>query len=266
MLREPQVAGQFYPAAGLKLKQSIDALVSRKSKKEEAFGLVAPHAGYMFSGAVAGACFSRVKLTKTVIIIGPNHTGRGAFYSIMTEGAWKMPMGDVQIDQALAEQIARESRYLEKDHRAHAYEHSIEVQLPFLQYFMPEVKIVPIVLSGAEFKIYDEIGQAIAKATKTHQKALIVASSDMTHYEPHQRAKQKDQMAINEILKLDPSGLLKLVEEQNITMCGYGPVACMLSASKELGAKKASLIKYQTSGEAGGDYSSVVGYAGIIVQ
>jgi AmmeMemoRadiSam system protein B len=266
MIRQPQVAGQFYPARASTLKEQLDAFVEKKGKKEKALGLVAPHAGYIFSGEVAGACFSRVAVTETVIIIGPNHTGSGAPFSIMTEGAWQMPMGNVEIDKTLAEEILSESKYLQQDHQAHIYEHSIEVQLPFLQYLMPKVKIVPIIVAGADFKTYDEIGKAIARAIRANQRSLIVASSDMSHYAPHEQAKANDQLAIAEILKLDGQGLLKQIIKFNITMCGYGPVVCMLSATKDLGAKEAKLIKYQTSGDTAGDYSSVVGYAGIMVN
>lgn len=267
-MRQPRVAGQFYPASASLLKKMLEQLIEQKVKKETALGLVCPHAGYIYSGKIAACCFSNVKLTKTVIILGPNHTGVGATFSIMSQAAtWQMPLGNVQVDHSLAKQILQQSRYLQEDLKAHIYEHSIEVQLPFLQYFLPAIKVVPIVVSDADFDVYDEIGQAIAKVlTKVKAACLIVASSDLTHYEPQQKAQKKDDLAIQSILKLDGKGLLKCIEEFNITMCGYGPVVCMLSATKALGAKTARLIKYQTSGEASGDYSSVVGYAGIMVK
>lgn len=266
MIRKPQVAGQFYPASPSALKRQLDEFMEEKEKKEDALGLVSPHAGYIYSGAVTGACFSKVKLTKTVVILGPNHTGEGAPFSIMPEGSWQMPLGEVEIDAPLAKKILKESEYLQEDLKAHIDEHSIEVQLPFLQYFFPKIKIVPIVVSGADFKVYDEIGKAIARAIKEVQKSLIVASSDMTHYEPREKAKTNDNLAIEAILKLDGEELLKRIEKFNITMCGYGPTVAMLSATKQLGAKEARLIKYQTSGDTSGDYSSVVGYAGIMVR
>ena len=267
MVRQPQVAGQFYPANPSVLREEIDKLLEKKEKKENALGVVSPHAGYAYSGRVAGACFSQVKLTKTVIILGPNHTGYGMPFSIMTEGTWQMPMGKVEIDASLAKNILKKSNYLQKDLEAHLYEHSIEVQLPFLQYNLAEVKIVPIVLSSADFATYDEIGKAIALALKeAKEKCLIVASSDMTHYEPEDAAKDKDHLAIQAILKLDGEELLRQIKKFNITMCGFGPVVCMLSATKELGASSARLMKYETSGKASGNYSSVVGYAGITVR
>lgn len=267
MIRQAQVAGQFYPANPSALKQQIAGFVDEVKKKEDAFGLVSPHAGYIFSGRVAGACFSGVNLTKTVVILGPNHTGVGPPFSIMPEGKWQMPLGQVEIDAPKALMILAKSQHLKRDFTAHRHEHSIEVELPFLQYFLPEVKIVPIIISAADFDTYDEIGKAMAAGLKgTQEKCLIVASSDMTHYEPEAIAKEKDNLAIQAILNLDGKELLKRVKKFNITMCGFGPVICMLSAARRLGAKTARLIKYETSGQASGDYSQVVGYAGIIVQ
>jgi AmmeMemoRadiSam system protein B len=266
MIRKAQVAGQFYPAGSAALKKELTRLVNPGEKKTDALGLVSPHAGYVFSGKVAGSCFSRVKVTRTVVILGPNHTGMGAPFSIMTGGTWRMPLGNVEIDAVLGGKILKGSGCIEENAQAHESEHSIEVQLPFLQFFLPEVKIVPIVIGGTDFNAYKEIGAAIAKAIKeTGQKVLIVASSDMSHYEPQEKAQEKDKTAIEAILNLDPEELIKRVSGFNITMCGYGPVAIMLCAVKALGAKKAELIKYETSGDASGDYSSVVGYAGILV-
>ncbi|MFH1045962.1 MAG: AmmeMemoRadiSam system protein B [Candidatus Omnitrophota bacterium] len=266
MIRQAYVSGQFYPADVAGLKKQLETFIEKKVKKENALGIVAPHAGYMYSGPVAGACYSRIRVTPTVVIIGPNHTGMGEPFSLMSKGTWQMPLGNVEINTELAEAIRRRSKYLQQDSQAHLHEHSIEVQIPFLQYFLPEVRIVPLILAGADFAVYAEIGAAIAGAIKENKPALIVASSDMTHYLPHEKAKSLDALAIERILKLDVQGLLDLVKEKNISMCGYGPVACMLSAVKELKGRGAQLIKYQTSGETGGDYSSVVGYAGIVVK
>ncbi|UCB57372.1 MAG: AmmeMemoRadiSam system protein B [Candidatus Omnitrophota bacterium] len=266
MIREPEVAGQFYPATPAALKKVLEHLVEKKGKKEQALGLLSPHAGYVFSGQVAGIGFSKVKLTDTVIILGPNHTGRGAPFSIMTEGTWHMPMGNVEVDSELAKNILEESKYLEEDVEAHIYEHSIEVQLPFLQFLLPKIKILPIVLSAADFMIYEEIGKAIAKTLKANKKnCLIIASSDMTHHEPRKKAEEDDKLAIEAMLKLDAQELLRRIQKFNITMCGYGPAVSMLCAVKELGAKTAKLIKYQTSADVTGDETSVVGYAGIMV-
>jgi AmmeMemoRadiSam system protein B len=267
MKRNPAVAGQFYPLRAASIEKQVFELIDKKAARENAIGIVAPHAGYIYSGPVAGSVYSKVELKPTYIIIGPNHTGRGKPYSIMSEGEWTMPQGEVKIDGELAKTLLSKSEFLEEDFLAHAYEHSIEVQLPFLQYFKKEFRFVPIIISYAEGHVYQAIGREIASTLKTLKRdALIIASSDMTHYESHQDAHSKDMKAIEAILKLDEEGLIRQVEELDISMCGYAPVAAMLSAAKELGAKSAELVKYQTSGDTTGDYSSVVGYAGIIVK
>jgi AmmeMemoRadiSam system protein B len=265
--RNPVVAGQFYPASASELKRMLKGMVAEKAKRQEVIGLISPHAGYIYSGAVAGATISRIKFKETFIIMGPNHTGSGKPFSIMTEGRWKTPLGEVEIDSALAKKILASSRYLEEDSLAHLGEHSIEVQLPFLQYFSTEFKLVPIMLAHAGGAIYKEIGKELAKAVKeSGRKVVIIASSDMTHYESQASAQRKDTQAIEAVLKLDEDELLKRVEEFDISMCGYGPAVSLIAAAKELGAKGAELVKYQTSGDTTGDYSSVVGYAGIIIK
>jgi len=267
MVRNPVVAGQFYPASSSQLKAMIEMFVDEKAQKEEVIGLVSPHAGYVYSGAVAGAAISRVKFKDTFIIMGPNHTGRGKSFSIMTEGSWKTPLGEVEIDSELAKKLVTITRYLQEDHLAHQYEHSIEVQLPFLQYFKKDIKLVPIVLGFASGANYKEIGKEIARAIReTGKEVVLMASSDMTHYEPQETAKKKDNKAIEAILDLNEDELLKRVEEYDISMCGYAPAIALISAAKELGAGGAELVKYQTSGDVTGDYAGVVGYAGIIIK
>lgn len=267
MIRNPVVAGQFYPASASTLKAMLKGMVDEKVAKEEVIGLISPHAGYIYSGPVAGAVISRIRFKDTFIIMGPNHTGSGKPFSIMTEGRWKTPLGEVEIDSEVGKQILAHSRYLEEDYLAHSYEHSIEVQLPFLQYFKSDFKLVPIVLAHAGGAIYKEIGRALAKAVKeSGKKVVIIASSDMTHYESQAWAQRKDTQAIEAVLKLDEDELLKRVDKFNISMCGYGPAVSLIAAAKELGAKEAELVKYQTSGDTSGDYSSVVGYAGIIIK
>ena len=267
MIRNPIVAGQFYPGLPDQLGAMISGLVDERAEKADVTGLVSPHAGYVYSGAVAGAVLSRTRFTDTFVILGPNHSGRGKAFSIMTEGTWRTPLGDVEIDSELGRQILAESDRLEQDYAAHQYEHSIEVQVPFLQYFKSDVRIVPIVMAHFNGTAYKEIGKAIARAIKgLGRKAVIIASSDMTHYEPQEAAKRKDTSAIEAILDLNEDELFKRVEELNISMCGYAPVVSLITASRELGAKKVELVKYQTSGDTSGDYSSVVGYAGIIIK
>jgi len=267
MIREPVVAGQFYPASPSELRAIIKDFVDEKAVKGEVIGLISPHAGYIYSGSVAGAVISRIKFRDTFIIMGPSHTGRGKPLSIMTEGVWKTPLGEVDIDSELAKQILATSSYLEEDHLAHQYEHSLEVQLPFLQYFKPDIRIVPITFSYGSGAAYKEIGKTIARAIKElNREVVLIASSDMTHYEPQESAQSKDNQAIEAIVNLDEDELLKRVEELNISMCGYAPAVSLISAAKELGAKRAELVRYQTSGDTTGDYSSVVGYAGIIIN
>jgi AmmeMemoRadiSam system protein B/AmmeMemoRadiSam system protein A len=267
MIRNPYVAGQFYPASATQLRAMIKKLVSEKAKKEEVIGLLMPHAGYPYSGPVAGAAISRVKFKDTFIIMGPSHTGLGKPFSIMTEGTWQTPLGEVQIDAGLSQKIAAASKNLQADTLAHQQEHAVEVQIPFLQYFKPDIRIVPIILASASADFYKEIGRAIAAVLKEPgQEAVIIASGDMTHYEPQATAERKDKDAIEAILALDEDELTRRYKGLDISMCAYGPAVSLITAAKELGAGGAELIKYQTSGDTTGDYSAVVGYAGIIIR
>jgi AmmeMemoRadiSam system protein B len=267
MIRNPVVAGTFYPGSASLLKQKISEFIDEESAKEDVVGLVSPHAGYMYSGPVAGAVISRVSFKDTFVIMGPNHTGMGQPFSIMTEGIWKTPLGDVEIDAELASAILEASPTLRADHVAHLEEHSIEVQLPFLQYFEQDVKIVPVVIAKGTGDIYKEIGHGIAEACKSlGREAVIMASSDMNHYEPHHIANEKDSKAIEAILALDEEELLSRVAEFRISMCGYGPTVALLSACKAMGATRAELVSHQTSGDVTGDHHSVVGYAGILIK
>lgn len=266
MIREPYVAGQFYPNSAYQLRSQIKSMVDTTVPKEDVIGLISPHAGYIYSGTVTGAAVSRVKFKDTFIIIGPNHTGAGKPLSIMTEGVWRTPLGDIEIDSELGKKVLSLSKHLQEDYLAHIYEHSIEVQLPFLQYFRSDIKIVPIILSHASGNVYKEIGKDLARAIKeSGREAVILASSDMTHYEPQDSAREKDNKAIEAILALDEDELMRRVRGLDITMCGYAPAVCLISAAKEMGAGGAKLVKYMTSGDTTGDYNAVVGYAGIII-
>ena len=267
MVREPVVAGQFYPGNPDRLRQTIENLTDSNVEKEDVIGALMPHAGYQYSGPVAGATISRIRFRDTFVVMGPSHTGMGQPFSIMTEGTWRTPLGDVQIDSSLGKKILELSGFLREDNLAHVQEHAIEVQLPFLQYFRPDIKIVPLVLAPADVSVYREIGLAIAGAVKELERdAVLIASGDMTHYEPQQSAEKKDREGIETILELDEEKLLKRVHELNISMCAYAPAATMIAAVKELGAGEAELVRYQTSGDTTGDYSAVVGYAGIIIR
>lgn len=265
MSRKPAVAGQFYPASVAKLTDQVESFIDKTADKEDVLGVVAPHAGYVYSGPVAGAVFSRVIPKKNYIILGPNHTGYGSQFSVMAGGSWAMPNGDAKINEELAQKIISSSKAFEKDADAHVREHSIEVQLPFIQYLGKDFQFVPIVVSLAECSVLKKLGKAIAGAVKDIKDDLvIIASSDMTHYESQKEAMAKDQKAIDAMLALDIDGLLGQVSKYDISMCGCAPAAVMISAVKELGATRAELVKYQTSGDTSGDYSAVVGYAGMI--
>ena len=289
MLRSPAVAGYFYEATPEALKRQVEGFIIRGTAKRKAIGILVPHAGLIYSGAVAGAVYSSVEIPDTVVLVGPNHTGLGEGISLMAGGSWETPLGTVEIDEALASSILSQSRRIHEDSVAHLREHSLEVQLPFIQYFKKKFKIVPIQMLDTRLETCLEVGKAIAAAIKVGgtgpgdraqpgdqsgisnaKKAvtnvLIVASSDMSHYERAERAKEKDSKAIHSILNLDPAGLYRVVRDYEITMCGYGPAVAMLSAAKILGATSAELIKYSNSGETSGDYDKVVGYAGILIM
>jgi AmmeMemoRadiSam system protein B/AmmeMemoRadiSam system protein A len=236
-------------------------MVDEDTEKEDAIGLVLPHAGYVYSGAVAGAAISRIRFRDVFVIIGPNHTGRGKPFSIMTEGTWKTPLGSVAIDSDLARNILRTSSYLEEDSAAHEFEHSIEVQLPFLQFLKSDVKIVPIVFGYGSGDIYQNIGYELARTVlDSNKEAVIIASSDMTHYESQESANTKDKQAIDAISSLDEDLLLKRVTDLDISMCGYGPAISLIAAARDLGAKEARLVRYQTSGDAIGDFTRINGH------
>ena len=267
MIRKSAVAGLFYPAGADELGGLIDSLLPGDAKKQAALGVVAPHAGYIYSGAVAAAVYALVDVPERCIIIGPNHTGRGKPASIMTKGSWQTPLGDVPVDTELAARILAASAHLEEDAAAHLTEHSVEVQLPFLQRLRPDVRIVPIVLAHTRPGILKEIGRELSAAIRaTKRRVLIVASSDMTHYEPHNVAREKDAQAIAAITALDEDRLLEKVSNLNITMCGCAPAVSLMVAARELGAGAGELVKYQTSGDVSGDYERVVGYAGIVIR
>jgi AmmeMemoRadiSam system protein B len=267
MIRNPYVAGYFYPGTASELRAMIASFTDKSVPKEEAIGLLVPHAGYQYSGAVTGAAVSRIKFKDTFIIMGPTHTGMGKPFSVMAAGTWKTPLGEVEVDEELARALIGVSRHLEEDYQAHQEEHAVEVQLPFLQYFKPDVRIVPIILAGANLSDYKEIGSDIAGAIKELKREVVVmASGDMTHYEPHDTAREKDMKAVEAMLALDEDELARRYRGLSISMCAYGPVACLIAAAKELGATGAELVKYQTSGDATGDYAAVVGYAGVIFK
>ncbi|MBI4708550.1 MAG: AmmeMemoRadiSam system protein B [Candidatus Omnitrophica bacterium] len=267
-IRTPVVAGQFYPASAQSLKEDIASLIDNKAEKKDCLACMLPHAGYVYSGKVAAETVSHVRIKDNVLLLGPNHTGRGADFSIMTKGSWQTPLGKVEINSTLAQDILQSSKHLKSDSVAHAQEHSLEVELPFLQYFKTDFKIIPIAFMSQDIAALKETGREIADVIlrkNIKKETLIIASSDMTHYEPQNIAQKKDQQAIQAIIELNEDKLVEKVGEFEISMCGIYPAIVMLSAVRALGAKNAKLIKYQTSADATGDKNSVVGYAGIII-
>jgi AmmeMemoRadiSam system protein B len=269
-LRKPVVAGQFYPAGAQELKNLIASLADGSAPKQKVIGCILPHAGYVYSGRVACQTAAAIKIQDTVVLLGPNHTGMGAVFSIMPQGIWQTPLGNLEIDRQLADRFLDKSRYLKNDALAHANEHSLEVELPILQYFRNDFKIVPIIIATDDLTRLGALGEDLAAViieNNLQDKVTLVASSDLTHYEPQASAKIKDRLAIEAILALDEQELQNRVEASKISMCGFAPVAVLLKAAKALGAKNAKLIKYQTSGDCpDGDFSRVVGYAGITIS
>lgn len=267
MIRRPAVAGpfSFYPDRPAELRSMIKGMVDPQAKKEKALAVVSPHAGFVYSGHVAGAVFSSVFLPEHILILGPSHHGIRPVFAVMKEGVWQMPFGEVSLDSDLAEAVRKHSPLIQEDENAHKNEHSLEVQLPFLQYFVKNISLVPICISyQANFQQLEELGQAIAAGIRElGRDTLIVASTDMSHYVSQEEAKRKDFLAIEKILSLDAQGLYDVVQDEDISMCGFQPVTATILAARELGAKKAELIRYMTSGDASGDYSHVVGYAGL---
>lgn len=266
MIRHPSVSGQFYSSNATKLRTEIGGYLGDKIRSR-AVGVIAPHAGYMFSGAIAGSVFGSVEIPETVIIIGPNHTGFGAPAALYPDGEWVTPIGSSRINNRLSQLIKEKIEFIEEDAAAHHYEHSLEVQLPFLQVINPEVTIVPLCLGTTDFNHCSELGTGIAKAIRElGEKVLIIASSDMTHYESAAAAKRKDDLALREVLKLDAEGLMKVCRKEGITMCGVIPSAVMIVACRDLGATEAKLVDYATSGDITGDTERVVGYAGVTIS
>ncbi len=270
LVRRPAVAGRFYPANPDVLERQLDHYLAAESdaghKDETIIGCMVPHAGYMYSGMVAGAVFQRLPARASYIILCPNHTGRGVPLAIMLKGEWLTPLGTASINPDLAANLLHSCHLLEEDSRAHEDEHAIEVQLPFLQRHVGSFTFVPIAVGASRFAALESLGHGIAVALKkSGSPVMIVASSDMNHYEPDDITRVKDRKAIDQILALDPAGLYDVIRKEDISMCGYGPAVAMLTAAKGLGATRAELVRYATSADASGDRSAVVGYAGIMV-
>jgi hypothetical protein len=268
MLRRAVWADQFYPAHPVRLHRELEKCLGpgTPEKIEHPIGCVVPHAGYMYSGPVAGAVYARLELPDRCIILCPNHTGRGAPLAILSEGQWQTPLGSVPVDPSLAGALKKRCHLLSEDAEAHRQEHSLEVQLPFLQKLRSELAFVPIAVGTEAFEALELLGESLAETVRTAARpVLLVASSDMNHFENDERTRIKDRRAIDRVLALDPRGLYDTVRHERISMCGYCPAVAMLIAAGRLGAAQAELVRYATSADASGDYSRVVGYAGMVV-
>lgn len=268
MIRFPAVAGRFYPDEPARLREAVDSFLASaaQDKKITARACLVPHAGYKFSGRIAGEVFRRIEIPARVILIGPRHFPRGASLAILSDGAWQTPLGMAPIDHLLAEKLARACPLLREDAVAHSAEHSLEVQLPFLRQLAPSFSFVPIVIGTVHYEDLEALGHALAEVIRLEpEPILLAASSDMNHYETDAVTRMKDRKAIDRILALDPRGLFDTVRDENISMCGYGATVAMLTAVRDLGATRAELLCYATSGEVNGDLQEVVGYAGIVI-
>jgi len=276
-IRRPCQAGGFYAGTAESLKTQIENCFLHKfgpgkipeiakEGRRQTIGFVCPHAGYMFSGAVAAHAYYELALDgkpDVVFLFGPNQGGYGSGLAVMNDGFWRTPLGDVKIDSESANQVVRESHIIDVDDSAHRFEHSIEVQLPFLQYlYGSEFKIVPICFLMQDLSSAREVGEAVAKVL-AGKNGVIIASSDMTHYEPQESANRKDKMILEAVEAMDEAKLYSVIEAHRISACGYGPIAALITAAKILGAREAKLLCYKTSGDVIGDYSSVVGYAAV---
>ena len=281
-VRTPAVAGRFYPGRAGELLREVREFTSTSNTpvatgRIAAIGCVAPHAGYIYSGGVAGAVYSRLEIPERCVILCPNHTGKGRPLAIMANTTWQTPLGELAADADMGARLLRRFPALQEDSAAHRAEHAIEVQLPFLQALRPDLKIVPIAIGTSNFDVLRGLGEGLADVIADRheedrhpedqkEKTLIIASSDMNHYESDAITRVKDHKAIARVLAMDARGLWEVVMNEDISMCGFGPTIVMLTAAKILGATSATLVKYATSGDVSGDYESVVGYAGIIVE
>jgi AmmeMemoRadiSam system protein B len=271
MKRRAAVAGSFYPGRESALRSAVEEYVV-DAPKEKGIAILSPHAGYMYSGMVAGAVYSRIQISDTVVLLGPMHRYAGAEFALFPEGSWETPFGEVKIDETLADSIAANCVGIEKNAEAHVMEHSLEVQVPFLQYFRPDVKIVPVLVGTWKYDSLKAVGEGLAKSIKAFGKAVvIVASSDMSHTDSSNPAKQKkiselDRQALEKLVSLDDKGFHDFVRRNNISMCGFAPATSAVIAAEALGATSGEIIDYRTSYDITGDYSYVVGYGSVIIK
>lgn len=266
MIREPVFAGSWYPGNPVEMNRVLDEyLAEAPVEPGAAFGVIAPHAGWVYSGRVAGAVYGCVNVPATAVVMCPNHTGTGSQRAIWPVGEWKVPGSGLEVDMELADAITARAG-LESDTLAHMREHSLEIQLPFLARRRPGLSIVPICLGRLTFREVEAIGRGVAAAVgETGRPALLVASTDMSHHIPARAARELDQKAIDRMEAFDPRGLYETVRKHSISMCGVVPTTCVLVAARELGASGVKLVRYATSGDVTGDNREVVGYAGLVI-
>jgi MEMO1 family protein len=267
MLRLPAVAGQFYPADPRELTRLIRKFTVEEpgAKKTRVRACLVPHAGYIYSGGVAGAVFSQIIFPKQVLVLGVRHSPMGEDLAILSEGAWRTPLGDAPVDEALALRVKAACPGLREDGVAHSREHSLEVEIPFLQILDPGFSFVPVAVGTLRFEELYELGRGLARLFKESQEEiLMVTSSDMNHYEPDDVTRIKDAKAIDRMKAVDAKGLFEVCRKEKISMCGLGPAVAMLTAMKELGVESGEVVRYATSGDVNGDRGAVVGYAGMI--
>lgn len=267
MIRQPAVAGSFYPADSGRLKHDLDLLLPDDLSPQKAKALIVPHAGYIYSGAVAGELFAGTQIPQTVVLFGPNHHGAGHDIAVTGADGWATPLGTVPISTDLRERLCAEVQGLIVDELAHQFEHSLEVMLPFLQCRQPDLHIVPISLRSLSYADAAQLGQAIATVLQQlDEEVLLLASSDMNHFLDAETTHKLDSMAIDEMTSYDPEGLYKTVMENRISMCGVLPAVVVMHAAKQLGATVCNLVRYAHSGQVNGDNSRVVGYAGLTID
>ena len=265
MVRKPAVAGMFYPGDGDRLKAEVERLLQPSGKKRKVLGIISPHAGYTYSGGCAGSIFAKVKVPDIVIVLGVNHRGFGHPFAIDGNEAWETPMGEIPVAVDLARELAKESRIFEIDNVASAQEHSLEVQVPFIQAVNPEARILPITIASGNLDKLLAGGSELGEILIGSDNILVVASTDMSHYIDAETAQKRDLKAIERILDLDPEGLLKTVAREGITMCGLSPTVVMLAAAVKAGARNAEVVEYTHSGKVSGDYNEVVAYLSMMI-
>ena len=267
MVRAPAVAGRFYPGEPDILKTLVaDLLVTHATAEpQSAIAVLVPHAGYVYSGGVAAAVYSAVRIPARVILLGPNHTGLGPPLSLWDRGIWEFPGGEVRVDEEFGHLLRKSCPELVPDPLAHRYEHCLEVQIPFLEARVEHLRVTPVVLGTSRLETLHQLGHAIAEVVRqAGEAALVVISSDMTHYEPAEVAARKDHLAVEAMEAMDAEGLHQVVVREEISMCGFAPAVAGLAAAREMGARSGRLVRYAHSGVVSGDNTSVVGYAGMV--